>query len=137
MIMAYQPPRPPGNAATSAHRPSLHGLRVPVSLWGHRACRQSTAWACPDAITTSFPREAERKRQDVGHQLLATGSVVPMVRVPAAPNVFCSVNELTTAPEDWIKTWNARARPSKGTKTADQIIDRICRYCSRISGPGH
>jgi hypothetical protein len=21
--------------------------------------------------------------------------------------------------------------------TIDQIIDRICRYCSRISGPGH
>ena len=27
--------------------------------------------------------------------------------------------------------------PFKWTKTADQIIDRICRYCSRISGPGH
>ena len=25
------------------------------------------------------------------------------------------------------------ARPFKWTKTADQIIDRICRYCSRIS----
>ena len=24
-----------------------------------------------------------------------------------------------------------------GSATADQIIDRICRYCSRISGPGH
>jgi hypothetical protein len=33
--------------------------------------------------------------------------------------------------------WNASARPFKWTKTADQIIDRICRYCSRISGPGH
>jgi len=32
---------------------------------------------------------------------------------------------------------NASARPFKWTKTADQIIDRICRYCSRISGPGH
>ncbi|MFA3879454.1 transposase [Streptomyces sp. MMCC 100] len=28
-------------------------------------------------------------------------------------------------------------RPFKWTKTADQIIDRICRYCDRISGPGH
>ena len=51
--------------------------------------------------------------------------------------VFCSLDELTTALEDWIKTWNASARPFKWTKTADQIIDRICRYCSRISGPGH
>jgi hypothetical protein len=33
--------------------------------------------------------------------------------------VVCSLDELT---------W---------TKAAGQIIDRICRYCSRISGPGH
>jgi hypothetical protein len=51
--------------------------------------------------------------------------------------VLCSLDELTTALEDWIKIWNASARPFKWTKTADQIIDRICRYCSRISGPGH
>jgi transposase len=51
--------------------------------------------------------------------------------------VFCSLDELTTALEDWIKFWNDNARPFKWTKTADQIIDRICRYCSRISGPAH
>jgi transposase len=51
--------------------------------------------------------------------------------------VFCSLDELTTTLENWIKTWNSNAQPFKWTKTADQIIDRICRYCSRISGPGH
>jgi len=51
--------------------------------------------------------------------------------------VFCSLDELTTALEDWIAIWNATARPFKWTKTADQIIDRICRYCSRIAGPAH
>src|SRR3984957_15916609 len=51
--------------------------------------------------------------------------------------VFCSLDELTTALEDWIKIWNEAARPFTWTKTADQIIDRICRYCSHISGPGH
>jgi DDE superfamily endonuclease len=51
--------------------------------------------------------------------------------------MFCSLGELTTALEDWITIWNATARAFKWTKTADQIIDRICRYCSRISGPGH
>ena len=51
--------------------------------------------------------------------------------------MFCSLDELTTALEKWIKLWNKNARPSKWTKTPDQIIDRICRYCSRISGPGH
>ena len=51
--------------------------------------------------------------------------------------VSCSLNELTTALKDWIKLWNPTARPFTWTKTADQIIDRICRYCSRISRPGH
>jgi transposase len=51
--------------------------------------------------------------------------------------VFCSLDDLTTALEEWIELWNATARPFKWTKTADQIIDRICRYCSRISGPAH
>jgi CRP-like cAMP-binding protein len=35
------------------------------------------------------------------------------------------------------KLWNEGARSSKWTKTADQIIDRICRYCSRISQLAH
>jgi transposase len=51
--------------------------------------------------------------------------------------VFCSPDELTTAHQEWIKLWNEGARPFTWTRTADQIIDRICRYCSRISGPAH
>ncbi|MFC5645600.1 IS630 family transposase [Kitasatospora cinereorecta] len=51
--------------------------------------------------------------------------------------VFCSLDDLKTALEDWIKHWNDSAHPFKWTKTADQIIERICRYCSRISGPAH
>ncbi|GHG00552.1 hypothetical protein GCM10017667_34700 [Streptomyces filamentosus] len=51
--------------------------------------------------------------------------------------VFCSLDDLKKALEDWIKVWNAQARPFRWTKTADQILDRICRYCDRISEPGH
>jgi transposase len=51
--------------------------------------------------------------------------------------VFCSLEELTTALQEWIKLWNEAARPFHWTKTADQILDRICRYCSRISEPAH
>ena len=39
--------------------------------------------------------------------------------------------------QEWIKLWNEAARRFTWTRTADQIIDRICRYCSRISGPAH
>jgi len=51
--------------------------------------------------------------------------------------VFCSIDELTCALEQWIKFWNENAKPFRWTKTADQIIDAIGRYCERISGPGH
>jgi transposase len=51
--------------------------------------------------------------------------------------VFCSLEELTTALQEWIKLWNDTARPFKWTKTPDQIIDAICRYCDRISRPAH
>jgi transposase len=51
--------------------------------------------------------------------------------------VFRSLDALTTAREDWIKLWNETTRPFTWTKTADQIIDRISRYCSPVSGPGH
>jgi hypothetical protein len=51
--------------------------------------------------------------------------------------VFCSLEDLTTALQEWIKLWNDSARPFKWTKTPDQIIDAICRYCDRISRPAH
>jgi transposase len=51
--------------------------------------------------------------------------------------VFCSLEELTIALQEWIKLWNDSARPFKWTKTPDQIIDAICRYCDRISRPAH
>src|SRR5207342_3404340 len=37
--------------------------------------------------------------------------------MPGAPGVFCSLDELTTALEEWIKLWNENARPFKWTKT--------------------
>ena len=38
--------------------------------------------------------------------------------------VFCSLDELTAALEEWIKLWNEAARPFTWTRTPDQIIDR-------------
>jgi hypothetical protein len=51
--------------------------------------------------------------------------------------VFCSPHDLTTALEAWIKLWNQGARHFAWTKNAGQIIDCICRCCSRISESAH
>jgi transposase len=51
--------------------------------------------------------------------------------------VFCSVEALICALETWIEGWNKDPHPFVWTKTADQILGKIARYCGRISGPGH
>jgi transposase len=48
-----------------------------------------------------------------------------------------SVRELNTDIRNWIDTWNDNPRPYIWTKTADQILDSIARYCTRINDSGH
>ena len=37
----------------------------------------------------------------------------------------------------WIETWNQDPRPFVWTKTAEEILGSLARYCQRISGAGH
>ena len=48
-----------------------------------------------------------------------------------------SVRALNTDIRDWIATWNENPRPYVWTKTADQILESIARYCKRITDSGH
>lgn len=48
-----------------------------------------------------------------------------------------SVRALNADIRAWIKTWNDNPRPYVWTKTADQILDSIARYCKRINDSGH
>jgi transposase len=48
-----------------------------------------------------------------------------------------SVRELNTDIRAWIDTWNHDPRPFVWTKTADQILDSIARYCTRINESRH
>jgi transposase len=48
-----------------------------------------------------------------------------------------SVRELNTDIRAWIADWNENPRPYVWTKTADQILDSISRYCDRINASGH
>jgi transposase len=48
-----------------------------------------------------------------------------------------SVRELNSDIRSWIDTWNENPRPYVWTKTSDQILDSIARYCTRINDSRH
>lgn len=48
-----------------------------------------------------------------------------------------SVRALNQDIRDWIETWNENPRPFVWTKTADQILESIARYCRRINDSRH
>ena len=48
-----------------------------------------------------------------------------------------SVRQLNDDIRTWIETWNQNPRPFVWTKTADQILESIARYCRRINDSRH
>ncbi len=48
-----------------------------------------------------------------------------------------SVAQLNADIRAWITTWNDHPRPYVWVKTADQILESIARYCTRINDSGH
>jgi transposase len=48
-----------------------------------------------------------------------------------------SVRQLNTDIRAWIDTWNQDPRPFIWTKTADEILESIARYCTRINDSRH
>jgi transposase len=48
-----------------------------------------------------------------------------------------SVHALEADIRDWINDWNSHPRPFLWTKTAEEILDSLARFCRRISGAGH
>jgi transposase len=48
-----------------------------------------------------------------------------------------SVQALEADIRDWIAGWNTHPRPFIWTKTAEEILESLARFCSRISGAGH
>jgi transposase/DNA-binding XRE family transcriptional regulator len=51
--------------------------------------------------------------------------------------VHKSVAKLEADIRAWIAAWNADPKPFVWTKTAEEILDSLKRYCTRISGAGH
>jgi transposase len=48
-----------------------------------------------------------------------------------------SVRALNADIRNWIDTWNEDPRPYLWTKTAEQILNSIKRYCERTNQAGH
>jgi hypothetical protein len=51
--------------------------------------------------------------------------------------VHNSVQSLEADIRAWIEDWNTHPRPFLWTKTAEEILDSLARYCRRISGARH
>jgi transposase len=48
-----------------------------------------------------------------------------------------SVRELNTDIRAWIAEWNEDPKPYVWSKTAEQILESISRYCNRINASRH
>ena len=48
-----------------------------------------------------------------------------------------SVQALEADIRSWIADWNSNPRPFIWTKTAEEILESLARFCRRISGAGH
>jgi hypothetical protein len=48
-----------------------------------------------------------------------------------------STRQLNQDIRAWIETWNDDPNPYVWTKTADQILESIKRYCTTINDSGH
>jgi transposase len=51
--------------------------------------------------------------------------------------VHTSVQALEADIRAWIQAWNADPKPFVWTKTAEEILGSLARYCQRISSTGH
>jgi transposase len=48
-----------------------------------------------------------------------------------------SVKALNADIEDWVEHWNEDPKPYVWTKTSDEILESLARYCNRINASGH
>jgi hypothetical protein len=48
-----------------------------------------------------------------------------------------SVTELETDIRRWTNEWNKNPKPFVWTKSADEILENLAAYCSRITHSGH
>src|SRR4029079_18689995 len=51
--------------------------------------------------------------------------------------VHKSVQSLERDLREWVRQWNEDPKPFIWTKTADEILDSLARYCRRISDAAH
>jgi len=50
---------------------------------------------------------------------------------------YGSTKELETAIHSWVENYNSDPKPFKWTKSADEILENIRRFCERTSNSGH
>ena len=84
----------------------------------------------PGAAATTTPRAWRRSR------VLRPGTGFGG-RAARACGAHRSVRDLNADIRAWIETWNDDPKPYVWTKTADQILESIATYCTRINESRH
>ena len=98
--------------AQDAGDPALAGRAPPLRLALH--ADQSSSWL--NLVERWFAELTTKKLRRGAHR---------------------SVRELNADIRAWIETWNDDPKPFVWTKTADQILESIARYCTRINESRH
>ena len=90
------------------------GMMMRESEFSHRAAEESRA--VPARVERWFGELTTKKLRRGAHR---------------------SVRALNADIRAWIDAWNEDPKPFVWTKTADQILESIARYCNRINASGH
>ncbi|MEV4233485.1 IS630 family transposase, partial [Streptomyces bobili] len=73
---------------------------------------------------SSWINQVERWFGYPGHQMIRRGA-------------HKNIQALEADIRAWVKDWNEDPKPFIWTKTAEEILDSLARFCRRISGAGH
>ena len=133
---AQPPPRDrvqaiPADASTAKSPPISTSMSCSTTARRTRRRRSSAGWPLTRASSCTS------RRQSSSWLNLVERWFAELTTKKLRRGAHRSVRALNADIRAWIDTWNDDPRPFVWTKTADQILDSIARYCERINESRH
>ncbi|WP_438289547.1 IS701 family transposase [Streptomyces sp. HUAS TT7] len=139
MIAARFMPMTPAGPRIRKSGPSNGPGPQPARTWPDgRSERRKSRDACGQSLAGQKPAVRAALRPD---RLLLDQPGRAVVRLLAHQMIRRGAHKNIQALEAdiraWVKDWNEDPKPFIWTKTAEEILDSLARFCRRISGAGH